>query len=156
MPVIDTHGQEIADPWFTPEPGSAPAPNAILPLETLLASNAADLPRPLGVLVPSGTAPESLVPWLKSLDLVVVEFPKFRDGRGFSTGRTLREKYGFQGDIRATGHFLPDQFLFLHQCGFTSFAPPAEHPPEQWRRVLAATPQGHQQQYLLRLVSRRA
>ncbi len=155
MPVIDSHGQEIADPWFTPEPGSAPAPNAILPLETLLASNAAELPCPLGVLVPSGTGPETLVPWLKALDLVLVEFPKFRDGRGFSIGRVLREKYGFQGDIRATGHFLPDQFLFLQQCGFTSFAPPPEHPPEQWRRVLT-TPQGHHPQLLLRLVNRHA
>ena len=110
---------------------------------------------PLGVLVPSATPPETLKPWLNTVDLVLVEFPKFRDGRGFSIARALREKYGFKGDIRATGHFLPDQFLFLQQCGFTSFAPPPEHPPEQWRRVLTTTPANHHDQFLLRLVSRR-
>ncbi len=153
MPVINATGEEIADPWFTPEEGSAPAPNAIFPLDTLLASTSTDLPRPLAVCVPSGTPPETLKPFLSQLDLVLVEFPKFRDGRGFSIARALREKYGFKGDIRATGRFLPDQFRFLQQCGFTSFNPPPEHPPEQWRRVLT-TPANHNQ-LLLRLVSSR-
>ena len=153
MPVINSQGEEIADPWFTPEEGSAPAPNAILALDTLLASTGTNLPRPLAVRVPSATPPETLKPWLSQLDLVLVEFPKFRDGRGFSIARALREKYGFKGDIRATGHFQPDQFRFLQQCGFTSFEPPPEHPPEHGRRVLT-TPANHNQ-LLLRLVSSR-
>ena len=153
MPVINAHGEEIADPWFTPEEGTPPSANAILPLDALLASTGTDLPRPLAVRVPSDMPPETLKPWLNTVDLVLVEFPKFRDGRGFSIARALREKYGFKGDIRATGHFLPDQFRFLQQCGFTSFNPAPEHPPEQWRRVLT-TPANHNQ-LLLRLVSSR-
>jgi uncharacterized protein (DUF934 family) len=155
MAVINSQGQEIADPWFPLEADTKPTPNAILPLDALLASTEADLPRPLAVRVPSGTPPETLTPWLTALDLILVEFPKFRDGRGFSIARALREKYGFKGDIRATGHFLPDQFRFLQQCGFTSFEPPPEHPPEQWRRVLATTPANPHDQLLVRLVTPR-
>jgi uncharacterized protein (DUF934 family) len=150
MPVIDSDGQVIADAWVLAEPGTPPAPNTILPLAELLASNGATLPQPLGVEVPSDTAPETLVKFLPSLALVQVEFPKFRDGRGFSIARSLREKYAYTGDIRATGHFIPDQFLFLQQCGFSSFNPPPEHPTEQWQH-----PAEGPSQLLLRLVGRK-
>lgn len=58
---------------------------------------------------------------------VEILFPKFRDGRGFTLARMLRERFGFAGDIRAVGHFLPDQLAALVACGFTSFETPAEH-----------------------------
>lgn len=49
--------------------------------------------------------------------LVELHLPKFRDGRAFSAARLLRERYGFRGTIRAAGHILPDQALFLARCG---------------------------------------
>ena len=47
------------------------------------------------------------------LSVIVLEFPKFRDGRGFSWARMLRTRLGFTGEIRATGHFLYDQLAFM-------------------------------------------
>ena len=57
-----------------------------------------------------------------SVQLIGVEFPKFSDGRGFSTARQLRS-LGFKGELRAIGGFLPDQLHELMRCGFDSFAP---------------------------------
>jgi uncharacterized protein (DUF934 family) len=53
----------------------------------------------------------------KHFALIVVEMPVFRDGRAFSQARLLRERYGYTGEIRAVGHVLPDQALFLARCG---------------------------------------
>src|SRR5439155_14573700 len=53
--------------------------------------------------------------------LIALVFPKFSDGRAFSQARLLRERYGFRGELRATGQVLRDQFLFLLRAGFDAF-----------------------------------
>ena len=53
--------------------------------------------------------------------LIALTFPKFNDGRAFSTARLIRERYGYQGELRATGHILRDQYLFMARCGFDAF-----------------------------------
>ncbi len=63
-----------------------------------------------------------LLPHLDRLALVEVAFPKFRDGRGYSAGRILREA-GYAGELRAQGDVLVDQIPFMRRCGFDSFAP---------------------------------
>ena len=50
---------------------------------------------------------------------IVIEFPAFMDGRGFSHARKLREA-GFQGELIAAGDILPDQWQFLQRCGFSA------------------------------------
>jgi len=52
---------------------------------------------------------------------VEVSFPKFGDGRGYSTGRLLRERYGYQGELRAVGQITRDHLFFLESCGFDAF-----------------------------------
>ncbi len=54
-------------------------------------------------------------------DLIAVDFPVFTDGRGYSTGRLLRQRYGFTGELRAIGDILRDQLFELARCGFDSF-----------------------------------
>jgi uncharacterized protein (DUF934 family) len=66
----------------------------------------------------------ALLPFLDRLALVEVAFPKFRDGRGYSTARILREA-GYTGELRAQGDVLVDQILPMRRCGFDSFAPEA-------------------------------
>ena len=95
---------------------------------------------------------EEIAPRLGEIGRVEIEFPKFRDGRGFTLARTLRERFGYAGDIRATGHFLPDQFAALAACGFTSFVTPPEHAPAQF----AAATGAHQPGQLLRRMVVRA
>lgn len=63
-----------------------------------------------------------LIPHLERLALVEVAFPKFRDGRGYSAGRILREA-GYTGELRAQGDVLVDQIPLMRRCGFDSFAP---------------------------------
>jgi uncharacterized protein (DUF934 family) len=61
---------------------------------------------------------------LDRLKLVEVDFPRFRDGRGYSSARILREM-GYRGELKAVGDVLVDQLLFMRRCGFDSFAPDA-------------------------------
>ena len=53
--------------------------------------------------------------------LIAVHFPAFTDGRGYSSARLLRQRYGFAGELRATGDILRDQLYELARCGFDSF-----------------------------------
>jgi uncharacterized protein (DUF934 family) len=74
-----------------------------------------------GVLLSPEDDPALLAADLPRLTLVAVSFPKFTDGRGFSTARLLRERYDFKGELRAVGHILPDQLYFLGRVGFDAF-----------------------------------
>lgn len=55
---------------------------------------------------------------LTQAPLIAIDFPKFTDGRGYSVARLLRERYGYQGEIRAIGDVLVDQLFFMSRCGF--------------------------------------
>jgi len=75
----------------------------------------------VGVLWPNNRPVAELAPYLNRIALVALTFPGFRDGRAYSQARILRERYGFMGELRATGQVLRDQFLFLMRAGFDSF-----------------------------------
>jgi uncharacterized protein (DUF934 family) len=83
-----------------------------------------------GVWLAADEDPAALAGDLERLALVAVSFPKFSDGRGFSTARLLRERYGFEGELRAIGDVLRDQLLFLSRCGFDAFALRADQDAE--------------------------
>jgi uncharacterized protein (DUF934 family) len=74
------------------------------------------------VRIEPGEDVRQLAPHLDRLKLVEIAFPKFRDGRGYSSARILREA-GFTGEIRAAGDVLVDQLGFMRRVGFDSFAP---------------------------------
>lgn len=76
---------------------------------------------PIGVRLEADTAAESLSEDVDRLDLIAVPFDQFKDGRGYSTARLLRERFGFTGELRAVGNVLRDQLAFLERCGFDSF-----------------------------------
>jgi len=81
--------------------------------ETLLARNT-----PIGVRLKSGEHPEAIAADLDRLAVVALEFPVYRNGRAYSYARILRERYGYEGEVRAVGAVLRDQFYFLVRCGF--------------------------------------
>ena len=109
-------GATLAD---LPEAG-----DAIVPLPVWLAQRDALARRAgrVGVWLYGHEDPAALAADLGSLPLVAVNFPKFSDGRGFSTAALLRERYGFNGELRAIGDVLRDQLFFLRRCGFDAFA----------------------------------
>ncbi|MFZ4688688.1 MAG: DUF934 domain-containing protein [Polymorphobacter sp.] len=76
------------------------------------------------VRIEPGDDVRQLASHLDRLKLVEIAFPKFRDGRGYSSARILREA-GFTGEIRAAGDVLVDQIGFMRRVGFDSFAPNA-------------------------------
>ena len=65
--------------------------------------------------------PAAVAERLARVARVEVHFPKFGDGRGFSIGRLLRERYGYKGELRAVGHITRDHLFFLESCGFDAF-----------------------------------
>ncbi|WP_414901905.1 DUF934 domain-containing protein [Sphingomonas flavalba] len=81
------------------------------------------------VRLEAGEDARLLIPHFARLALVEVSFPRFRDGRGYSSARILREA-GYTGELRAEGDVLVDQLLFMRRCGFDSFAPAQPLDPE--------------------------
>lgn len=83
----------------------------------------------VGVWLAPTDEPGELAPYLPALALVAIDFPSFRDGRGYSTAALLRSRYGFRGDLRAVGDVLVDQLFYLRRVGFSSFALRADQDP---------------------------
>jgi uncharacterized protein (DUF934 family) len=77
-------------------------------------------PPDLVVLQPTDD-PRAIADKLPGLKVVAVNFPKYSDGRGYSIGRLLRERYGYKGELRAVGVVARDHLQLLAQCGFDSF-----------------------------------
>ncbi len=119
-------GAAALDPWIYIE-GDGPVPPdvpAIVTHDWLFAADAiaiANRSAPLGVAWPNSRRESELEPHLPQLSLIALEFPVFRDGRAYTQARRLRERYGFKGEIRATGDVLRDQFLFMVRAGFNAF-----------------------------------
>ena len=63
---------------------------------------------PVGVTLSNTDPVESLASDTSRLDLIVLHFPKFSDGRAYSQARLLRERLGYQGELRAIGGVLQD------------------------------------------------
>jgi len=121
----DKNGEVDVDPFITLT-DDQPLPTeggAIVSLtrfrkdrDALLARNA-----PIGVKLTADESPEQLGDDVHRLSVVVIEFPKFRDGRGFSWARMLRTRLNFAGEVRAGGDFLYDQIAYLLRTGFDAF-----------------------------------
>lgn len=118
MPRLIKQGRIVEDSWQAIAPELATAGSQqILSLEQWL---------PLtdksgrAVLLEPGQAPTPLFDFLGQIPLIAINFPVFTDGRGFSYGRELRER-GFEGELRACGHFIRDQMTYLARCGFNGF-----------------------------------
>jgi uncharacterized protein (DUF934 family) len=95
------------------------------------------------VRIEAGDDARVLVPHLDRVRLVEIDFPRFRDGRGFSSARVLREA-GYTGEIRATGDVLVDLVFFMRRCGFDSFEPDVPLNPADVEATLNRYPEVYQ------------
>jgi len=90
----------------------------------------------LAVEIPNDTTLSTLVPHFEKITLIAVQFPSFSDGRGFSVARHLR-RLGYDGELRARGHIIADQYQHALACGFDGVEIDedlAERQPfEQWQ-----------------------
>jgi uncharacterized protein (DUF934 family) len=95
------------------------------------------------VRLEAGDDARALIPHLGQIGLVEVSFPSFRDGRGYSSARILREA-GYTGTLRAEGDVLVDQVPFMRRCGFDAFAPTAPLDEAVLAAALARYPEQYQ------------
>ena len=138
MPLITVDG--FRDDAFVALGDDAPLPDGAVLVslarfqkerDVLMARNA-----PVGVRLKSDQSPERLGEDVHRLSLVVLEFPKFRDGRAFSWARLLRTRLGFAGEVRAVGDFLYDQIAYQRRVGFDSWEVADGFTPDDLHRAL--------------------
>ena len=115
----------IADDPFVRLADDAPIAKGplLVSLKRFLAERESLLARgePLGVVLETADSPEALGADVRHLSLIVLQIPVFRDGRAFSWARLLRTRLNFAGEIRVSGHVLPDQIAFYTRVGVNAF-----------------------------------
>lgn len=78
-------------------------------------------PSPPELTLEPADDPAAFAERLADLRVVAVRFSKYGDGRGYSIGRLLRERYGYRGELRAVGEVARDHLQLMAQCGFDAF-----------------------------------
>ena len=91
--------------------------------------------RQVGVRLESHEEVEALAYDLPQIAVVALAFPKFGDGRAYTSARLLRERFDFKGEVRAVGDVLREQAGFMVRCGFDAFEPADGSTPEVWERA---------------------
>lgn len=149
--IISRDGTISADTWVVvPRPAdgdalSIPDQPALIPADLWLAGKEHFEGRDdIGVWFDSHDEPEILDGLVNELKLIAVNFPKFSDGRGYSIARLLRERFGYQNELRAIGDVLLDQLQFMKRCGFDSYALREYKDATKAARSLSFFSQGYQ------------
>jgi uncharacterized protein (DUF934 family) len=142
MPLLLRDGQVVTDDWqyllaleaAAVDPAAAPA--LIVPFARWTGEHDrwAAHPGRLGVVLQPADKVEHLARDLERFTLIAAEFPGPTDGRGYTQGRLLRERYRFSGELRAAGYVRRDQLFLLARCGFNSF----ELPDDQLATAITA------------------
>ncbi len=137
MPLL-RNGRFVEDAWahLGQDAPLPPDGDVTVPFERSIAQYEvlSDRPGRLGVVFPNNERAEALRLFLPCLDLIVLPFPSFTDGRSFSLARQIRN-LGYRGELRASGHLLPDQLQFLVEVGFDSFEVSERFPEAKWQEA---------------------
>ncbi len=132
MPQLIKHNAVSGDSWQTlvlnegetAESVALPAGDVIFPLAVWQAwkTEIVSCHKRIGLLLQPDDRVEDVAGDLEYFIVIAVNFPKFVDGRGYSTASLLRQRYHYQGELRAVGDVLHDQLFFMKRVGFDSFA----------------------------------
>jgi len=77
---------------------------------------------------------------VKRAPVVVLNFPKWTDGRAYSQAVLLRGRLRYTGEIRAAGDVLVDMLPLLRRCGFDAVQLRADQSLETAERTLGILP----------------
>ena len=91
----------------------------------------------IGLRIRGDTDVGAIAPDLDNLDMIAVSFPGIADGRGYSQARLLRHRYGFTGELRATGPLIRDVFPALERVGFDTIEARDQAEAEAWADAVA-------------------
>ena len=134
-------GEVIDDPYTSVDDGETlPVSGAVIvPLARWKSDRTRlrDRTEPVGVRLRSDESPESIADDLDGISLVALEFPQFRDGRAYTYARMLRERYAFDGEVRAVGEVLMEQLHFMLRTGFDAFEIDSDDPLGQYEAAKA-------------------
>lgn len=130
MPKLIKDAQVIDDIWRlleatdNPEATECPDGNIIVPLNVWNAQKPqlSERQTEVGVWLAPDEFAETLAADTATLPLIALRFSGFMDGRAFSTARLLRERYNFEGELRASGSIIRDQLCYLKRCGVNAFS----------------------------------
>jgi uncharacterized protein (DUF934 family) len=140
MPLLK-HGKIIEDSWQHAGnndaiPGDVPVTISVArwqqDREDLIACG-----QPLGLRITGDVDVSAVAHDLDHFDLVAVNFPSIADGRGYSQARLLRQRHGFEGELRATGPLVRDVFTALERVGFDAIEARDEAEARAWREAVA-------------------
>ncbi len=134
------NGRIVPDPWsFVADDASLPKRGDIMVTlgrwqqeRTALEAHEGRL----GLRLKAGELAESVGGDAASFGVIALEFPKFNDGRAYSTARLLRERHGYRGEIRAYGRPVRDQYLFMKRCGFDAVETGDKDAVAGWRQAM--------------------
>ena len=120
LAVLDAETGVAAD---APDTVVVPQGKVIVPLAVWQAQRAVLGARAdIGVWLAPDERAEALKDDLDKFAVIAIDFPKFTDGRGYSTAFNLRMRLNYQGELRAIGDVLRDQLFQMQRCGFDAFA----------------------------------
>lgn len=126
--ILHVDGTWHDDEWTIVRPEAdtgrdtiAPIAGDVLPLARFLAL-APEQRSGIGVWLAPADDPLVLAGQIAATRLVAVDFPNFKDGRGYSTATLLRTRLKYAGELRAIGDVLVDQLAYLRRVGFSAFA----------------------------------
>jgi uncharacterized protein (DUF934 family) len=88
---------------------------------------------PFGVRLGSDEHPEAIADQVNQFAVIALEFPVFRDGRAYSYARLIRERYGFDGELRAVGDVLLEQLHYMDRVGFNAFEFDSDEPEKAFK-----------------------
>lgn len=140
MARIIKHGAVVDDNWQILRPAEGetaealdiPAGPLLLPMpvwqarrEELLARQAAG--EQIGIWLSPTDEPAEIAGDIERFAVIGVDFPKFVDGRGYSTAYLLRNRHGYRGELRAIGDVQRDQLFYQRRVGFDAFAIRPDH-----------------------------
>lgn len=143
MPLLEKRGGEAAivedryarveDEEAIPESG-----DVLVSLDRFQAEKGDLLARAgaIGVWLRSDQTPDELKEDLGRIALVALDFPVFSDGRAYSSARRLRERFGYQGELRAIGDVLCEQLGFMLRSGFDTFEMASTNALDEFRAIV--------------------
>ena len=136
MPKIIKDAAIIDDSWQMPEletTSDLPEGQVLVSLEYWNANqeDISEVADRVGLVLEPTETPDQIEGDLKAIPVIAVNFPIFADGRGFSIGRLLRERYSYEGELRAVGSPIRDQLTYLSRVGFNAFQLAEHYNPEE-------------------------
>lgn len=140
--------QAATDDWLAVVDQAQPAaaPRTLLSLAQWQAVRATwPTGLPAGLCLANDADVEDVADDLGRFALVVLEFPKWTDGRAYSQAHLLRARYRFGGELRATGAVLADMMPLLARTGFDAVQLRDDQLEATARRALGFFPDGHYQ-----------